>query len=217
MKKLILSTGMVIAAFIFSSFSTTDYQKKMEQTIAKMYSSYSVDAYLQVANQFAVIGKAEPDEWLPWYYHANANIILIYMDVNADFDKKQIYLKKAEKSLNMILEKFPKESEIQVMNAFYAVSNMAIDPANAATFIPRYSAAVPKAFELEPENPRARFFKLASNIGEAQFFGKPTDQYCEQLNVLNEEWDLYEPKSTIHPRWGKDEVTKKMTEIGCQQ
>ncbi len=215
MKKLILTTGLVLAVFILSSFSGPGYQKKMEETITKMYSSYSVESYLQVANQFAVIGKAESDEWLPWYYHANANIILVYMDVNADFEKKQIYLKKAEESLNMILEKFPKESEIQVMNAFYAISNMAIDPANAAQYIPKYSAAVAKAIELEPENPRARFFQLSSSIGEAQFFGKPTDEFCGQLNTLNEEWDSYQAKSTIHPVWGKEEVKKKMTEIGC--
>lgn len=215
MKRLILTTGLAVAFFVLSSFSGSGYEKKMQETIAKMYSNYTVESYMQVANQFAVIGKAEPEEWLPWYYHANANIMLVFLDAEADFETKQQYLKKADQALTMILQKFPEESEIQVMNAFYAVSNMAIDQANAGQFIPRYSAAVAKAIELEPENPRARFFQISSKIGEAQFFGKPTDIFCNHLTQLHEEWDAYQAKSVLHPQWGKEEVRKKSVEIGC--
>ncbi|MEL6560475.1 MAG: hypothetical protein AAFQ94_19955 [Bacteroidota bacterium] len=215
MKRLILTTGLAVALFILSSFSGAGYEKKMQETITKMYSTFTVESYLQVANQFAVIGKAEPTEWLPWYYHANANIMLVFIDTEADFETKQQYLKQADRSLAIILEKFPEESEIQVMNAFYAISKMAIDPANAGQYIPRYNAAVTKAVELEPENPRARFFQISSKIGEAQFFGKPTEVFCDQLVQLEKEWDAYQVRSVIHPQWGKDDVKKKIVEIGC--
>jgi len=193
-----------------------EYYQVMAKTIKEMYSSSTLEGYQKAANQFEVIGKAEKDEWLPWYYHANAHIIMIYLDAETEMTIKQKYLDVAMRSIDKIIEKHPKEAEIRVLDAFYAVSRMGLDPAGAAAYFPRYGAAVKEAMKLEPSNPRARFFSLASAIGEAQFFNQSTDQFCEQLQTLDEEWDQYEVKSAIHPNWGKEEVVKKRMEIGCQ-
>jgi len=208
---------MIIILLItpFHSFSNNDYLKIMEETIAKMYAFESIDAYKAVANQFEVIAKAEEEKWLPRYYHANCFIILFYVDATADYEQKKNYLTTASNSLDILLKKFPNESEIEVLSAFLSVSYMVLDPANAPNILPKYNAAIAKALELESSNPRARFFQLASEIGKAQFFGQSTDQFCPDLKKLLEEWDLYEPKSTIHPKWGKDDIPKKIKECGC--
>ena len=198
-----------------------EYEKKMKATLAKMEDFSSVETVIETARQFAKIGEAEKGEWLPWYYHANAYIILIYMDSTATLEEKDQYLDTAATSVRKILEQHPEEAEIHpqrrpLLHAWYLVSRIGLDPTTrGAQYYDTYTQAINKADQLEPQNPRVRFFKIASAIGEAQYAGQTVAPYCPKLQVLLDEWDNYEPKSSMHPDWGKEEVKKKLAEI-CQ-
>lgn len=193
-----------------------DYEKKMKATLAKMEDFSSIETVKEMAHQFAEIGKAEEEEWLPWYYHANAYIMLIYMDSTATLEEKDRYLDTASTSIEKILEQHPEEPEIHLLHAWYLVSRLGLDPmTRGEQYYGLYKQAINKARHLEPQNPRVRFFQIASAIGEEQYAGQPVAHYCPKLQVLLDDWNNYTPKSSIHPDWGKEEVKKKMAEI-CQ-
>lgn len=193
-----------------------DYEKKMEATLEKMEDFSSIETVRETARQFAEIGKAEKEEWLPWYYHANAYIMLIYLDTAATLEEKDQYLDTAATSVRKILEKHPEESEIQLLHAWYLISRLGLDPmTRGEQYYEPYKRAINKAHQLEPQNPRVRFFEIASAIGEAQYSGQNVTPYCPKLRALLDDWDNYAPKSSLHPDWGKREVKKKLAEI-CQ-
>ena len=193
-----------------------DYEEKMKTTLAKMKNFSSVETVKETAHQFAEIGKVEKEEWLPWYYHANAYIMLIYMDSTATLEEKDQYLDTAAASVKKILEQHPEEAEIHLLHAWYLVSRLGLDPmTRGEQYYGLYKQAINKAQYLEPQNPRVKFFQVVSSIGEAQYAGQPVAHYCPELQALLDDWDNYTPKSSLHPDWGKEEVKQKMAEV-CQ-
>ena len=67
-------------------------------------------------------------------------------------------------------------------------------------------AALARALQIEPDNPRARFLQISNELGTATFFGSDTAPICEKARKLLETWDTYQLQSPIHPGWGKSET-----------
>lgn len=205
---------VMVSSLSAKAMDRTAYEKKMTEALTKLGECKSVADYIEAANQFAVIGKVAKDEWLPWYYYANTYVLLTYIDISADMDKKDQYLDTAEPVITKMLEQFPQESELHVLNGFCIVSRLVVDPsARAMKLYPTYAQAIDKSVETNPNNPRARFFKLSNDIGSAQYMGQDVKPYCPKLQELYDGWDNYKNPSTLYPSWGKEEVEKKIKEL----
>ena len=215
MQNLFFILALLLLSSVQSNATPNEaYTKKMNEAITHLDGAKTVADFVQAANEFSVISKVSKDEWLPLYYYAHIHVILVYVDSAADMQKKDKYLDQAETAINKIATQFPKESEIQILKGWYLISRLALDPpARGATYYPAYAKAIDDAVALDPLNPRARFFKVSNDIGAAQFMGQPTESYCPRLEALYNEWDQYKIVSTLHPKWGKEEVKKKMVEI----
>lgn len=210
-KKMILKSKKGILLFIAVLFVITvsatngKYYMKMGMTLRKFNKCEDADDYQKLANEFKVISNVEKQEWLPLYYEAQCYILMSFVEENSE--KRDEYLEKSNEIISSMIEMVPEESEVHALQAFYYTGKLVINPQERGQ---KYSAltgqAAGKALSLEPENPRARYLKISNEIGTARFFGSDVSQYCEQAQELVDEWDNYELKTKIHPRWGKAQV-----------
>ena len=73
MKKFVLFIA-VFSLIKFSVAQSERYQKTMEQNIAALDTTRTVDGWRDLRNSFQRIADAEKTQWLPYYYAALANI-----------------------------------------------------------------------------------------------------------------------------------------------
>jgi len=125
--------------------------------------------------------------------------------------KKDEYLDVAQQSVDKMLELAAGESEVFVMQGLLYTARLMIDPVTRGQKFGALSGqAIGTALGIEPENPRARYMQLANEMGTARFFGSDVSASCEKATILLAEWDNYQTKSPIHPRWGKGRLVGLM-------
>jgi len=202
--KSIISIILLSVTLFTARAENPTFVNKMKSTIAALDSCKTVLDFVNTANTFDRISKMAPDEWLPLYYNAYINVILMYIDTAATSDDKDKYLEIAGKSVDKLLELNPDESEVQSIYAFYLISKIGTNPmVYGILYMGRYNKAIEKSLELEPENPRARYMAISAKVGKAQFFGNDVSEFCPEITALNDTWYDYTPKSDIHPTWGR--------------
>ena len=205
MKVILLSLTLISATFF--NMISPGYPEKMKTTLKEFENARKVDDFKAVANTFERISKMEQKEWLPLYYSANIHVLLIYIDTTATLAQKDGYLDYADGLITKAEELAPKESEIQVLKSFLILSRIGLDPqTRGAAQYQGYVAALDKALQLAPENPRVKYMVLAKDVGQAQFFGQDTSAFCPKLKALLESWDTHTVVSELHPKWGKNEL-----------
>ena len=212
MKTTILMTA--IAFLSVTGFSQgTSFQQKMCEALQQYANCRTVEDCQQSANQFQMISNVEKTEWLPLYYRAHAYIIMSFM-TQEGADQKDALLNEAEVSIKKMMELVPQEVEAIALNAFYYTAKLVVDPMNRGQqYSILFNQTIGKALAMEPTNPRARYMKLAQDIGSAGFFGKDPAEYKGAVESLLADWDNYQPKSPIHPNWGKDFVADLMKQV----
>ncbi len=204
MKKLFLSLAVALVCS-FSFAQKPAFMGAMGKNLAQFGQAQSLADYQQVANKFAVIAKAEPEEWLPLYYEAQIYILMSFMD--QEVENKDPYLNKAEEILNSLIEMEPQESEVYALQAFYYTGRLVVNPMERAQKMgPLSGQAIGKALAFNSKNPRARYMQIQMGFGRAQYEGGDISQYCEQAKQLLADWDNFVPESPIHPSWGKPQV-----------
>ncbi len=205
---------IVIAFLSLTSFSQgSQFQQKMDESLQQYAKCQTVEDYQKMANQFKMIANIEKQEWLPLYYHAHAYIFMSFM-TQEDALHKDALLVEAETSINRMLELVPNEVEVIALNAFYYTAKLVIDPMNRGQqYSMLFGQTIGKALAMEPNNPRARYMKLANDIGGASFFGKNPNDYKAAVESLLADWDNYKPKSAIHPNWGKNQTAGLLNQM----
>ena len=182
------------------------YYQKMGETLGKFATSNSVKDFQDLANQFRIIANVETGEWLPLYYEAHCYILMSFMN-HLEAGVRGGYLDRASSSIDKMVELAPNEAEMYVMKAFYHTGYLVINPPQRAmSTTPLIHAAIYRALDLEPSNPRALFLRISNEMGTASYFGDDTTPYCLEATELLESWDAYDIKSPIHPSWGKNET-----------
>lgn len=209
MKAVLLSLVTLIGVW-FKPVSTP-YVEKMKSALEEMAACRTADDYKKVQNTFQRISKMEPKEWLPLYYMAQIQGLLVYIDATATIAQKDEYIDLAEKVVTEMEKINSEEAEIQVLKAWLLLSRMGLDPQTRGQQIyPSYLEVLNKAVTLSPENPRVKYMVLTKEMGEANFFAKSTTEVCRKLKTLHETWDAHSVVSEIHPQWGKQQVEDQM-------
>jgi len=182
------------------------YDKAMENALKQLNQCKNTDDFNAVSNTFKMIANAEKSEWLPLYYHAYSQIIMSFLE-HADKVKKDAYLDVAESDINQLLANQTNESEVHALQGFMYTARLVVDPANRGQkYMGLSGQSVGKALAINKTNPRAQYILLSNELGMAGFFGNDTSQYCDRINDLLENWEVYNESPKFYPKWGKREV-----------
>ncbi len=183
-----------------------NYQQTMGKTLGEFAQAKTVEDFRNAGNKFMMIANAEPEEWLPLYYHAHCYIMMSFVE-RANPEKRDQYLDEAALSVEKMVKLAPDQSEVFVMQGMLYSARLMIDPMNRGQQYSAMSAqSIGRALGIEPANPRARYMQIANEMGTAQFFGSDISASCEKAQQLFDLWDDYEVKSPLHPQWGKQQV-----------
>lgn len=203
MKNLLLSTLLLLTIQV--SANDTSYYAVLRNSLELADQEYSYTTYQNLANTCDRIIAVRENEWLPVYYRAYAYVNLGYM--TTDEEEKDRLLDEAQASADAALNLNPRESEIQLVLALICYGRMEINPMFRATiYFPRASAALEKAKELNPENPRIYYLEGKSTTYKPAFMGGGPEAALPILEQALRNYKEFTPPYDIFPHWGEPET-----------
>jgi len=211
MKKTI--SVLALVAMVTASQAQSDkYLKAMEERVNAMDTVKTQSGWQSLANSFERIGDAEKNQWLPYYYAALSNVMTGYMMMNSPAgasnstqldllgDKAEVLLGKAE-----AIES--ENSEIFCVKKMVATLKMSADPMNRyQTYGPRAAEALARAKALDAGNPRVYLLEGQDKFFTPEQFGGSKVAAKQLFEEALAKYDSHKPKSSIHPRWGLNQV-----------
>ncbi|WP_324719566.1 hypothetical protein [Salinimicrobium sp. HB62] len=211
MKAIIHTLVMSLATFI-AAHSQTQFDTGMQQA----FELWQQGETSQAANLFERIGRAEEQEWLPFYYAAQIQIVESFE--MTDRAQKEEQLKKAQGLLNDAKAIAGNDDvELKVLQAMLHTSYITLDPSMygmklSPVITNLYATAASEA----PENPRVALSRTEWNIGSANFFGEDPAKFCPDLEAALLLFQDEEPDEAYAPRWGKDRTLGLIAQI-CEK
>ncbi len=205
MKKMILTC---VALFVFfSAFSQkSQYAEAMAQAIEQLYAAEGKSEILEAANLFERIAGARPEEWLPAYYHAYAQMLLAMASMDEQhMEQCQAHVDKAQASLDKALAAGGENSEILALQGLAYQGRIWEDmQANGAEFSMKSHKALDKAIALDQQNPRAYYLKGQNIFFTPPFYGGGPEAALPLLEKAERLFAAAEPGSALAPRWGRE-------------
>ena len=210
-KQFLLGAASLIA---ITSFSQSEkYTKAMEQLVAAVDTTYSVDGLTNMANSFQRIADAEKNQWLPYYYaalsHANAGLMMGTANgmTGGMADKTDPEADKAEQLLSKAEALSKDNSEIWIVKKQIATIRMMADPMNRyMTYGPAAAEALATAKKINPENPRVYLLEGQDKFYTPEQFGGSKVEAQKLFAEAQKKFENFKPESSIHPSWGMSQV-----------
>lgn len=206
MSKIIVTIVLFISSYISA-------QGQFEQGIGKALQLWGEGKSTEATALFERIAAAEKSSWLPNYYVALVN-------TNAAFgtkDKEQVslLLDKAQKALDVEMDKNPNNAELLVVQAMIHTAWIAFDPmTNGQKLAGPVMELYAKAKAIAPENPRVVFCKAEFEIGGAKFWGTDTKPMCAQIEKAIGLFATFKPETVFSPSWGLERA--QMAQKNCK-
>jgi hypothetical protein len=208
MKKIIfISAVLLVANFSFAQMPEK-FVKAMEAKMLSVDTTYSVNGLMELANAFERIAEAEKNQWLPYYYaafcNAQAGLMMGGGNVMAgNPDKTDPVADKAENLLNKAEALSKDNSEIFLVKKMIATLRMIGDAMNRyMTYGPEAAAALEKAKELNPENPRVYLLEAQDKFHTPEQFGGSKAEAKVLFETAVKKYEAFKPETSIHPSWG---------------
>jgi hypothetical protein len=206
MSKIIVTIVLFISSYISA-------QGQFEQGMGKALQLWGEGKSTEASALFERIAAAEKSSWLPNYYVALVN-------TNAAFgtkDKEQVslLLDKAQKALDVEMDKNPNNAELLVVQAMIHTAWIAFDPmTNGQKLAGPVMELYGKAKAIAPENPRVVFCKAEFEIGGAKFWGTDTKPMCAQIEKAIGLFATFKPETVFSPSWGLERA--QMAQKNCK-
>ena len=189
-----------IALFICSLLSA---QGQFEQGMGKAFQLWGEGKNTEASDLFERISAAERTSWLPNYYVALVNTTAAFG--TKDQSQINLLLSKAQKAVDVEMDKNPNNAELLVIQAMIHTAWIAFDPmTNGAKLSGKVMELYAKAQAIAPENPRVVFEKAEFEIGAAQFWGTDTKPMCAQIEKAIGLFATFKPETPFSPKWGLD-------------
>ncbi len=210
MKKIILSS-VIILATLFSFAGEKEYIKNMEKNLKELEKAKSSEEFQAIAANFELIGEAEGDKWLPYYYVSYTYLSYIFSKNTEDnidkiLDKAEAYLEKAR-------ELSPENDEIELMQGWIYQGRIQVDPmGRGQQFSQKASASFGKAKNINPDNPRIYFLEGQNVLYTPEMFGGGQEAACPYFKKAADKYESFKLETPISPDWGRKlnfELTKK--------
>lgn len=204
MKNLILFIGLFFALNVTGQ---TKYQKGMQQA----FNLWEQEKMTEASQLFERISKAEPTKWLPAYYAAQVEILGSFG--LKDESKLTAKLNNAQDFLAVAKTNSPNNPEIIITQALLNLAYIAFDGQKyGMTLSGKNNQLYAKALEIAPNNPRVILGKAEWEMGFAQFFGKSTKPYCQEIQKAIELGKTEKNDKEFYPKFmvkRAEEVLKK--------
>ncbi|GAA4281024.1 hypothetical protein [Gaetbulibacter aestuarii] len=191
---------IIIAALL--CIGNVNAQSNYEKGMQKAFELWGSDS-AQAINIFERIAQAEKNNWLPYYYASQINIINSFGET--DVKKMTLQLNKAQDYLNDATAISKNNPELMVLQAMLHTAWIAYDGATYGGLLSgKVAELYNKAELLAPDNPRVVFCKAEWNIGKAQYFGEDMQAYCKDVEHALELFAKFKPESAFYPNWGEN-------------
>ena len=199
----------VITTIVFFICSLVSAQGQFEQGMAKAFQLWGEGKNTEASDLFERIAVAEKTSWLPNYYVALVNTTTAF--TTKDKDQMTLLLDKAQKALDLEMDKNPNNAELLVIQAMIHTAWIAFDPmTNGQKLSGKVMELYGKAQAIAPENPRVIFNKAEFEIGSAKFWGNDTKPMCAQIEKAITLFATFKPETPFSPSWGLDRAKAAM-------
>ena len=207
--KVLLVIGLLFGAISVHAQSDK-YVAAMKKNIELFDSAKTTQDFQTVANNFERIGDAEKTQWLPYYWAGLSLAISGWRDANLDKDANSTRIN----SLCDKAEAIEKNAEIYTLRNMSATQQMMIDPQTRwQTYGQQASAALEKAKQLDPNNPRVYYLQGQSVFNTPVAFGGGKDKAKPIFEKSLELYKKEQPKP-LYPHWGMDQAQEMLAK--CQ-
>lgn len=203
----------VFLILVFMVFNLLSDQGNYDQGMTKALQLWEEGKSTEASALFERIASAEKDKWLPNYYVALVNTSSAFRA--KDEKELESLLTKAQKALDIELNKGAENAELLVLQAMIHTAMIAFDPMNnGATLSGSVMQLYNKAEAISPNNPRVVLSKAQFEMGSAKFFNSDTTPICSQIEKSIVLFDNFRPESPFHPKWGKEQAEQVLK--GCE-
>lgn len=192
---------LLLFQLVSASASDTTYYAALRSALQLADREYSFGPYQNLANTCDRIMAVCEWEWLPVYYRAYAYVHMAYM--TKDEERKDALLDEAQASADAALDLNSEESEIQLVHALICYGRMEINPMFRATiYFPKAKAALERALELKPENPRIYYLEGETALYKPAFMGGGAEAALPMLEKSLHLFQEFVPPHDLYPHWG---------------
>lgn len=212
-KTIFILCSIFVAGFSFAQMPDK-FVKAMEPKISAVDTTSSVQGLTDLANAFERIADAEKNQWLAYYYAAFCNASAGIMAgaggdmMAAKADKTDPYADKADMQIKKAEEMMKNNSEIFVVKKMIATLRMLGDPMNRyMTYGPEAQSMLDEAKKLNPDNPRVYILEGQDKYFTPTEFGGSKEEAKVLFEKAQKLYDTFKPETSIHPNWGKSQVT----------
>ena len=196
-----------------SIFAQTTFDKVMTEKIAKIAQSKTPEDLTALSNDFTRIGDKEKTQWLPYYYAAHTSIEKgRNLMMTGKMDQLDAIATEAQTALDKAAEISKDNAEILILQKMIHGLKMMVDP--QARFMSEGmlgADALSKATKLDPENPRITLLKAEDVYYTPEQYGGSKAKGLELFQKAKDQFVAYQPKTALHPNWGKGEVDYFLT------
>ena len=196
-----------------SIFAQTTFDKVMTEKIAKIDHSKTPEDFTALSNDFTRIGDKEKTQWLPYYYAAHTSIEKgRNLMMTGKMDQLDAIATEAQTALDKAAEISKDNAEILILQKMIHGLKMMVDP--QARFMSEGmlgADALSKAAKLDPENPRITLLKAEDVYYTPEQYGGSKAKGLELFQKAKDQFVAYQPKTALHPNWGKGEVDYFLT------
>jgi hypothetical protein len=185
----------------------------MEAKVAMIDTTRTPDAWKDLANTFERIADAEKTQWLPYYYaafcHVQSGMLSLPMDGSFG-DNSAITDPVAEKAEKLLLKAEelgkPNTETYCVQKMIASLRMMGNAMARYMTEGPKAEAALNKAKEADPNNPRVYILEAQDKYYTPEQFGGSKDEAKVLFEKAKSLFEVHKPASSIAPNWGRAQV-----------
>ncbi|MBK1442056.1 hypothetical protein JHJ32_18815 [Parapedobacter sp. ISTM3] len=180
-----------------------NYESAMAAALQTLAEALQPADFTALGNRFEQIGNTATDQWTPLYYAAYCQLVAGISQQNAD-EKDRFF----EKALNLVESAEKRQadnSEIYALKGYTQFMQMSVDPQNRLDLISEAEAALGKAMQLDPSNPRPYFIKGQNTFYTPEFFGGGAKAAKPLLEQAKEKFDTFKRTEKFAPNWGKEQ------------
>lgn len=189
---------LMIFGFTISSFAQYGkYEKAMKTAFTEIPKAKTNEQKKNLANKFVRIGKAEKQEWLPFYYAA-----LEYTKMALNEPTPEL-IELSEDFRQKAIDRAGKENaELMVIKGMQLTAKLLMDPGKYGPLLsPEIIGTYKAALAISPNHPRAYLMLIQYEENMAKFMGKSNTDFCSKYVQAQDYFGIFEAKP-LHPSWG---------------
>lgn len=180
---------------------------KSKKGLAEAIDAWNEGSMINARAQFERLLKIDSTSFLCHYYIAYANYRLAsFYHTQRDNDKIDKVVDDAIDHLQKALDLNSEFADGYALLSSMYGEKIAVSPIKSVYYGPKSGAAMSKALEIEPNNPRAYLMNGTSKYYTPKLFGGGTENAMEALQKATQCFKTYKSKSELYPDWGERET-----------